>query len=70
MSRTTASRPRRLGARAALAALAVAAIAAPPVVALAEATHPAKTTVSADPNNQDNFDYTSITGDGGGGGGG
>ena len=68
MSRTTATRPRRLGTRAALAALAVAAIAAAPVVALAEATHPAKTTVSADPNNE-NFDYTSITGDGGGGGG-
>jgi hypothetical protein len=39
------------------------------VVALAEATHPAKTTVSADPNNDDNFDYT-FTGDGGAGGGG
>jgi hypothetical protein len=70
MSRTTASHPRRLDVRTAFAALAIAAIAAAPVVALAEATHPAKTTVSADPNNDDNIDYTYITGDGGAGGGG
>jgi hypothetical protein len=68
MSRTTASRPRRLGVRAALAALAIAAIAAAPVVAIAEATHLAKTTVTADPNDSDYYYW--ITGDGGAGGGG
>jgi hypothetical protein len=65
---TTASRLRPLSWRAALAALAIAATAALPAVAFAEAIHPTKTTVSADPD--DNWDYTVVTGDGGGGGGG
>jgi hypothetical protein len=67
MSRTTASHSRRLGVRAALAALTVAAAAAAPVVAFAEATHPAKTTVSADPNDND---YYNVGDPGAGGGGG
>jgi hypothetical protein len=37
-------------------------------VAFAEATHSAKSTVSADPNDVDNSDYTWITGGAGGGG--
>ena len=53
MSRTTGGRPRLLDLRAALAALAIAATAAAPVVAFAEATHPAKIAVSAEPNNDD-----------------
>jgi len=57
MSRTTAGRPRP-HIRAALAALAIAATAAAPVVAFAEATHPAKITVSAEPNNNDDLDPT------------
>jgi anti-sigma-K factor RskA len=68
MSRTTAACPRRLGARAAFAALAVAAIAAAPVIALAEATHPANTTISADPSDVD-YQYVPDGGGGGGGGG-
>jgi len=67
MSRTTASRPGRVGVRAALAALAIAASAAAPAVAFAEDAHLAKTTVTADPN--DDY-YFWITGDGGAGGGG
>lgn len=69
MSRTTARRRRPNDVRAVLAALAIAAAAAAPVPAFVEAAHPAKTTISADPNDGDNFDYTGITGDGGGGGG-
>ncbi len=65
--RTTADCPRRLGARAAFAALAIAALAAAPVVAFAEATHPANTTISADPTD---VDYQYIPDGGGGGGGG
>jgi hypothetical protein len=53
MSRTTGGRQRLLDVRAALAALAIAATAAAPVVAFAEATHPAKSTVSAEPNNDE-----------------
>jgi hypothetical protein len=70
--RTTTASCRRFDVRAALAAVALAAMAAAPLVAFAEATHSAKTTVSADPSGDyvDNFDYTSITGDAGGGGGG
>jgi hypothetical protein len=68
MSRTTADCPRRLGARAAFAALAIAAIAAAPVIALAEATHPASTTISAEPNDVD-YQYVPDGGGGGGGGG-
>jgi len=66
MSRTTADCPRRLGARAAFAAVAIAAIAAAPVIAIAGATHPANTTISAEPND---VDYQYVP-DGGGGGGG
>jgi hypothetical protein len=68
MSRITASRPRCLDVRAVLAALAIAATAAAPLVALAEATRPAKTTVSADPNDNDWW-YPGDPGAGGGGGG-
>jgi len=68
MSRTTTGRPRRLDARAALAALAIAGIAAAPMVAFAEATYTAKTTVSAEPN--DDWSYIPDGGAGGGGGGG
>ncbi len=50
MSRRSAGCPRPIGARAALAALAIAAAAAAPGVAFAEAAiHPANTTVKADP---------------------
>jgi hypothetical protein len=59
MSRTTV--------RAALAALAIAAVAAAPLVAFAEVTNAAKTTVSADPND---IDWYYIPDGGGGGGGG
>ncbi|WP_156764986.1 hypothetical protein [Mycobacterium sp. 1081908.1] len=68
MSRTTADCPRRLGARTAFAALAIAAMAAAPVVAIAEATHPAKATVSADPSDVD-YNFVGDPGAGGGGGG-
>ncbi|SPM31809.1 hypothetical protein [Mycobacterium terramassiliense] len=60
------SRTMLLGVRAAIAALAIAAAAAAPVAAFTEATHPAKTTVSADPNDVDWY----FNGDPGGGGGG
>jgi hypothetical protein len=65
---TTASRLKPLNWRATLAALAIAAAAAVPAVAFAEAIHPTKTTMSADPD--DNWDYTIMTADGGAGGGG
>ena len=67
MSRKTADCRRRLGVRAAFAALAIAAMAAAPVVAIAEATHPANTTVSADPSD---VDYYNVGESGAGGGGG
>lgn len=50
MSRTTAGRPRPLVVRAAFAAVLIAAMAAAPAVAVGAATHPANTTVSAEPN--------------------
>jgi hypothetical protein len=53
--------------RAVLAALAIAAMAAAPVVAFAEVTHPAKNTVNADPYD---YDWYYIPDGGGGGGGG
>lgn len=68
MSRTTADYRRRLGVRTAFAALAIAAMAAAPVVALAEAMHPANTTVSADPSDVD-YNFVGDPGAGGGGGG-
>ncbi|WP_152531198.1 hypothetical protein [Mycobacterium sp. UM_CSW] len=68
MSRTTADCPRRLGARAAFAALAIAAMAAAPVVAITEATHPAKATISADPNDIDYYNVGEAGAGGGGGG--
>ena len=67
MSRTTAHRLRPPDVRAVLAALAIAAMAAAPLVAIAEATHPANTTVSADPND---IDYYNVGDPGAGGGGG
>ena len=67
MSTTTARHPRPLGLRAVLAAFVIAVTAATPVVAFVEATHPANTTVSADPSND--YDYYYVP-DGGGGGGG
>jgi len=67
MNRPTADCPRRIGARTALATLAVAAIAAAPAVALAEVTHSAQNTISAEPND---VDYTYNVGDAGAGGGG
>jgi hypothetical protein len=54
--------------RSVLAALAIAAMAAAPAVAFTEAIHSTKVTVSADPNDVDNSDYTWM-GSGGGGGG-
>ncbi len=68
MSTTTSDCRRRLGVRTAFAALAIAAMAAAPVVALAEAMHPANTTVSADPNDID-YNFAGDPGGGGGGGG-
>jgi hypothetical protein len=68
MSRTTAHRLRPPDVRAVLAALAIAAMAAAPLVAIAEATHPANTTVTADPNDVD-WNYIPDGGGGGGGGG-
>ena len=50
MRTNSAAHIRPLDVRIALAALAIVAAAAGPAVAFAEATHPAKTTVSADPN--------------------
>jgi hypothetical protein len=67
MRRTTANCPGLLSVRAVLAALAIAAMAAAPVVAFAEVTHPAKTTVNADPYD---YDWSYIPDGGGGGGGG
>ena len=67
MNRPTADCPRRIGVRTALAALALAAIAAAPAVALAEVTHSAQTTISADPND---VDWSYVSADAGGGGGG
>jgi len=64
MSTTTARHPRPLGLRAVLAASVIAMTAAAPVVAFAEATHPPKTTVSADPSDVDWY----YVPDGGGGG--
>ena len=66
MSRTTARRPRCLDVRGALVALAIAAIAAAPVVAFTETIHPTKISVSADPN--DDWYYVPDGGGGGGGG--
>ncbi|ORW28070.1 hypothetical protein AWB91_02330 [Mycobacterium paraense] len=63
MSRTT-----RLGIRASLAALAIAGAAAAPLAAFADATHPANTTISADPSDVDYY-FVGDTGAGGGGGG-
>jgi len=57
----------RTTVRAALAALAIAGVAAAPVVAFAEVTHAAKTTVTADPN--DDWYFIPDGGAGGGGGG-
>jgi hypothetical protein len=68
MSRTTAGHLRCLELRVVLAALAIAATAAAPVVAFGEATHPAKTTLGADPN--DDYDYYYVPDGGAGGGGG
>lgn len=65
MNRTATSRPRRLDARVALAALAIAAMAAAPVVAFTDAIQPIKTT-SGDPN--DDWYYIPDSGGGGGGG--
>ena len=66
---TTTARCRALNVRAALVAPAIAAAAAAPMVAFAEAIHPAKTTVSADPG--DDIDYYYVPdGMGGGAGGG
>src|SRR2546423_128526 len=66
MSRTTADCPRRLRARAAFAAVALAAIAAAPVIALARATHPANTTITAPPQDV-HYPYAPHGGGGGGG---
>ncbi|WP_277622309.1 hypothetical protein [Mycobacterium sp. IEC1808] len=44
-------------------------MAAAPVVAIAEATHPAKATVSAEPNDVDYYYNVGDAGAGGGGGG-
>ncbi|MCV7440647.1 hypothetical protein H7K33_00235 [Mycobacterium paraense] len=63
MSRTT-----RLGIRASLAALAITGAAAAPLAAFADATHPANTTISADPTDVDYY-FTGDAGAGGGGGG-
>ncbi|ORW41795.1 hypothetical protein AWB90_21270 [Mycobacterium paraense] len=63
MSRTT-----RLGIRASLAALAIAGAAAAPLAAFADATHPANTTISADPSDVDYY-FVGDAGAGGGGGG-
>jgi hypothetical protein len=51
-----------------LAALAIVSTTAAPAGAFTEAAHSTKTTVSVDPNDVDNSDYTWITGGGGGGG--
>ena len=67
MSRTPADCRRHLGVRAAFTALAIAALAAAPVVAIAEATHPANATVSADPSDVD-YNFVGDPGAGGGGG--
>ncbi len=63
MSRTT-----RLGIRATLAALAITGAVAAPIAAFADATQPAKTTISADPADVDWY-FTGDAGAGGGGGG-
>jgi hypothetical protein len=68
MSRTTARRPKPLDVRFVLAALAIATMAAAPAVTFAEATHSAKTTVSADPNDNDYYYNVGDPGAGGGGG--
>ena len=70
MRRTTADCPRSLGVRAGLAALAIAAIAAAPLAAFAEATHPATGTVNADPSGYDYDDWYFMPDGGAGGGGG
>ena len=70
MSRTTARRPKPLDVRFVLAALAISTMAAAPAVTFAEATHSAKTTVSADPNDNDYYYYYYNLGDPGAGGGG
>lgn len=62
------SRTKRLGIRAAFAALAIAGATAAPIAAFANATHPAKTTISADPNDVDWY-FNGEAGAGGGGGG-
>jgi hypothetical protein len=67
MERTTADCPRRFGARAVFAAVALAAIAAAPAVALT-ATDPGKATISAEPNDVD-YSFVGDPGAGGGGGG-
>jgi hypothetical protein len=68
MGRTTARRPKPFDVRFALAALAIPAMAAAPAVAFTEAAHSAKTTVSADPNDNDYYYNVGDPGAGGGGG--
>jgi hypothetical protein len=68
MSGRTADCPRRLGARAIFAALAIAALAAAPVVTLTEATQSAKTTIGADPSDVDYYNVGEAGAGGGGGG--
>ncbi|HTY33846.1 hypothetical protein [Mycobacterium sp.] len=68
MGRTTVHRRRPPDVRFVLAALAIAGMAAAPVLAFTEAIHPANTTVSADPTDVD-YNYVPDGGAGGGGGG-
>jgi hypothetical protein len=67
MSRTTLGR--LLDLHVALAALAIAVMAAAPVVAFTDLIHPVKSTVNADPGDVD-WHFTGDAGAGGGGGGG
>lgn len=68
MGRTTAHRRRSPDVRVVLAALAIAGIAAAPMVAFTESLHPANATVSADPTDVDYY-FVGDAGAGGGGGG-